>query len=146
MRRLVTFILVMMVMAVLVAPAAAKHHGDDSVWTPKSCKEAGGFWHQDRGTHSCNFMTDTAERPDSVGSDPDDPLAVLWAELERDMEAHIGFILFYASHQQRGAVGNRGTSHSHEILFDNVCEALGPQELVHPAVCAMLYQLLFPER
>ncbi len=68
------------------------------------------------------------------------------SHLRRQISADADTIWFYSGESQRGNVGAKGTANTN-VAFepDDVCAALGPQELWPPSVCAILYQMLFPD-
>lgn len=142
MKRLVTFILVLMVMAVLAAPVAANNgngngrgngDGGGTVWNKKKCEDAGGYWHNDRGVKSCNFITEQDyDGPDIGEGDPEPHIRdFLWDNLEEGDTLELG-----VSYSQRGNVGIRGTAAT--FATSHFCKKLGVGEFLPQDVCDFL--------
>jgi hypothetical protein len=142
MKRLFLFILVFMIMAVLAAPVAANNgngngrgnsgDGSGTVWNKKKCEDAGGYWFNERGVKSCNFITEEEyDGPDVFESDPDEDIRSFLANLDTGE-----IIVFVVMYQQRGNVGAPGTADT--FASSLTCQKLGVEGLFPDNVCDFL--------
>ena len=144
MKRLVTFILVLMVMAVLAAPVAARSH-DDGPMNKKKCEDAGGYWFNERGVKSCNTIQEgDVEFPDTAWDDQD--WEAIMDFLQRDPDDRTEntinvFVVLTIGTSQRGNVGAFGTRGTEEPKI--TCETLG-NVFLPDSVCEWIASLGLP--
>ena len=154
MKRLVTFILVLMVMAVLAAPVAANNgngsgrgngDGGGTVWNKKKCEDAGGYWYNERGVKSCNtIQAGDVEFPDTAWDDQD--WEAIMDFLQRDPDDRTEntinvFVVLTIGTSQRGNVGAFGTRGTEEPKI--TCETLG-NVFLPDSVCEWIASLGLP--
>jgi hypothetical protein len=140
MKRLIPIPIILVAIALLASPVIASDHNDsNSPMNKKQCEEAGGYWSNNRGEKSCNFITEVPyERPDVLTDEPDE-LRDFWANTSEDSV----IIEFEQVSTQRGNVGIKGTSSTLRVVI--TCKMLGASDLFPPEICDWIAQGYDPD-